>query len=347
VLNRIIKENHFVMPTPVVTLGALPMAVQEMVAFNLVVPERTGPPACGIIIDFDLLHGTANKEIPQGIGTQQPPDILPMVSSHSFRIAPNACAGLHAYCALQFDTLHLALVDVTIHCALLDIQISPASPKGSFTEKGRGNPAESGGSSSRGHSPGKENHGPGTDIPAKARALLVEPSEVLSHSFHEIRPGEIQSPPPARSPSKQTPFSRTLDHMLSSVVPPSQSPTSEPPAGGKSWRRRKTSKTSPPPETGEVDHTAALERWLEAQDRLRADLDELQGSLGEHDVSVTSSRRGSAGWRGEGAGAGEGPVTAWEWTARVMRRRVKGLWTEFLELHREHPEGITEVRAKR
>lgn len=319
-----------------------------MVAFNLVVPERTGPPACGIIIDFDLLHGTANKEIPQGIGAQQPPDILPMVSSHSFRIAPSACAGLHAYCALQFDTLHLALVDVTIHCALLDIQISPASPKGSFTEKGRGaergNCAESVGS--RVHSPGKENHGPGTDIPAKARALLVEPSEVLSHSLHEIRPGETQSPPSARSPSKQTPFSRTLDHMLSSVVPPFQSPNAQPPAGGKSWRRRK-SKASPPTEADEVDHTAALERWSESQDRLRADLDELRGSLGEHDVSVTSSRRRSAGSRGEGAGAVEGPVTAWEWTARVMRRRVKGLWTEFLELHREHPEAITEVRAKR
>ncbi|GAQ81702.1 hypothetical protein KFL_000880160 [Klebsormidium nitens] len=307
--------------------------LQEMVAFDLVVPEAHGPPACGFVIDFDLLHGTANKELPQGVGTLQPPNDLPLVASQSFRIVPAACTGLHSYCAVQFDTLHLSLLDATIHCTLLDIQ----------------NTAPCGGDSVEhwnGVDPSSRGQSPEASLRSRVRALLANPSEAASPEPHEGSPAQSVSPTGVTPRSKHPPMSKTLDSMLSSVLPPSMlSPKNAEPAADvplKSWRRKKP-KAPPEADPPEVDYAAALERWSEARDKLQVDLDELRRLLMDHGVSMKSSGRSPrTGGRTGGWNAEAGATTAWEWSARVMRKFVRGLWNEFLELHREQPRVITE-----
>lgn len=311
--------------------------LQEMVAFDLVVPDAHGPPSCGFVIEFDLLHGTANKELPKGVGTLQPPEDLPLVASQSFRIVPSACTGLHAYCAVQFDTLHLALLDATVHCTLLDIQ-SRVTSGGDSAEQWNG-----AGPAARGQSPE-------ASLRSRVRALLANPSEAVSPEPHEGLPADGVSPTGTTPRPKHPPMSKMLDSMLASVLPPSMlSPRNAEPAADaphKGWRRKKP-KVPQESEPPEVDYAAALERWSEARDKLQTDLDELRRLLMDHGVSMTSSSRSSRTGAGTGRWSSEGgATTAWEWSARVMRKFVRGLWNEFLELHREQPGVITEVRGR-
>lgn len=84
----------------------------EMASFQLKVQEHVLEP---VVVKFELLYAGHEHQKVQS----QPPEELQVASSHSFRIIAGAWHGHHAYCAVTFDSLHMAKLDATLHTALL------------------------------------------------------------------------------------------------------------------------------------------------------------------------------------------------------------------------------------
>lgn len=90
------------------------VALQEMVSFKLFVTQQK-PMDHGVIIKFDLLYGALDKEL----SLSSPPENMPSVASHSFRIVGGAWTGLHTFCPVTFDSWHFVYVEANVHAALL------------------------------------------------------------------------------------------------------------------------------------------------------------------------------------------------------------------------------------
>ena len=85
-----------------------------MVAFSLdvIVPERLL--TSGVILKFELLYASFHGTFLVG---QNPLSFSP-ASVHKVCVPPKALLGLHSYCPLHFDALHMVLVDLSVHIVL-------------------------------------------------------------------------------------------------------------------------------------------------------------------------------------------------------------------------------------
>lgn len=85
-----------------------------MVAFSLdvTVPERLL--TSGVILKFELLYASFYGAL---LAVQNPLNFSP-ASVHEVRVPPKALLGLHSYCPLHFDALHMVLVDLSVHIVL-------------------------------------------------------------------------------------------------------------------------------------------------------------------------------------------------------------------------------------
>ncbi|XP_057849810.1 uncharacterized protein LOC131060560 isoform X2 [Cryptomeria japonica] len=89
-----------------------------MVSFNL---SRflTSP----VLLKFELLYAPTHSDMNE---VQYNLDNFP-ASVHEIRVPPKALLGLHSYCPLHFDTLHMVLVDMSVHVVLLKAASSVSS----------------------------------------------------------------------------------------------------------------------------------------------------------------------------------------------------------------------------
>lgn len=88
-------------------------ALTEMASFRLKAKDHALDAA---VVRFELLYAGADQQL---MVQTQPPEELHVVSSQSFRILASAWHGLHSYCAVTFDSLHMARLDATIHTIIL------------------------------------------------------------------------------------------------------------------------------------------------------------------------------------------------------------------------------------
>ena len=85
-----------------------------MVAFSLdvIVPGKLL--TSGVILKFELLYASFHGAFLVG----QNPLIFSPASVHEVCVPPKALLGLHSYCPLHFDALHMVLVDLSVHIVL-------------------------------------------------------------------------------------------------------------------------------------------------------------------------------------------------------------------------------------
>ncbi|KAH9303038.1 hypothetical protein KI387_014621, partial [Taxus chinensis] len=88
------------------------LSVMVSFTLNLTVPKTLL--ASAVILKFELLYASIHETSL----TAENPLNFSTASVHEVRVPPKALLGLHSYCPLHFDTLHMALVDLSIHTVL-------------------------------------------------------------------------------------------------------------------------------------------------------------------------------------------------------------------------------------
>eukprot|EP01018_Ginkgo_biloba_P031848 Gb_35845 [translate_table: standard] len=105
-----------------------------MVSFSLDVTVTERLLKSAVLIKFELLYAPI---IGNSLTTQELLNFSP-ASIHEFRVPPKALLGLHSYCPLHFDTLHMVLVDVTIHIVLSKADSSTSSSDNHLSDNNQG-----------------------------------------------------------------------------------------------------------------------------------------------------------------------------------------------------------------
>ncbi|KAH9325955.1 hypothetical protein KI387_006133, partial [Taxus chinensis] len=96
-----------------------------MVSFNLAVWVTESFLASAVLLKFELLYAPTHDDMTE---VQKALDSFP-ASVHEIRVPPKGLLGLHSYCPLHFDTLHMVLVDLSVHVVLLKGAASVSSQK--------------------------------------------------------------------------------------------------------------------------------------------------------------------------------------------------------------------------
>lgn len=96
-----------------------------MVSFNLPLSVTETFLTSAILLKFELLYAPAQDDMPDV------QDVLEKftASVHEIRVPSKALLGLHSYCPLHFDALHMVLVDLSVHAVLLKAASSISSKK--------------------------------------------------------------------------------------------------------------------------------------------------------------------------------------------------------------------------
>lgn len=85
-----------------------------MVSFTLNLSVSKTLLTSGVLLKFELLYASMHET---SLTAENPPKFSP-ASVHEIRVPPKALLGLHSYCPIHFDALHMVLVDLSIHALL-------------------------------------------------------------------------------------------------------------------------------------------------------------------------------------------------------------------------------------
>lgn len=96
-----------------------------MVSFTLDLTVQETFLTSGVLLKFELLYATIYET---SLAFENSLNFSP-ASVHEVRLPPKALLGLHSYCPLHFDSLHMVLVDLSIHVVLYNVVSGSSSSK--------------------------------------------------------------------------------------------------------------------------------------------------------------------------------------------------------------------------
>ncbi|XP_057830772.2 uncharacterized protein LOC131041631 isoform X2 [Cryptomeria japonica] len=85
-----------------------------MVSFTLDLTVSKTLLTSGVLLKFELFYASIRET---SLTAESPSNFSP-ASVHEIRVPPKALLGLHSYCPIHFDALHMVLVDLSIHAVL-------------------------------------------------------------------------------------------------------------------------------------------------------------------------------------------------------------------------------------